>query len=147
MSTRYLVCPFCGFEFEKVDTLCRHGCPMNVVCHLVRCPSCEYEFPERMEQQSWIRRLKQRRSPGEVGMAANVLPVKSLKKGEQANVVCLASASSSLRNTLAVFGLIPGSEITLIQRYPSCVVRIGETELALDSDIARKIMVARLENA
>lgn len=147
MSTRYLLCPFCGFEFEKVDTLCRHGCPMNVVCNLVRCPSCDYEFPDKRDKHSWMQRLLKKGAPGEAGLTEDVLPIKRLKQGEQANVVCLAGASTSLQNTLAVFGLIPGSDVTLVQRYPSCVVRIGETELALDSEIAQKIMVARLENA
>jgi Fe2+ transport system protein FeoA len=37
--------------------------------------------------------------------------------------------------------MIPGSEMTLLQRHPSYVVRIGETELGLDEEIAREIFV------
>jgi len=31
--------------------------------------------------------------------------------------------------------------VTLVQRRPSCVIRIGETELALDLEIAEEILV------
>jgi Fe2+ transport system protein FeoA len=44
-----------------------------------------------------------------------------------------------------VFGLGPDAEITLVQRQPACVIRIGETELALDPDIARDILVQPVE--
>jgi Fe2+ transport system protein FeoA len=43
-----------------------------------------------------------------------------------------------------VYGLGPDAEITLVQHQPACVIRIGETELAIDSDIARDILVQPL---
>jgi DtxR family Mn-dependent transcriptional regulator len=64
-----------------------------------------------------------------------------LKSGESASVLCLGGGSTSRRSSLAVFGLVPGAELTVIQQQPACVVRIGETELALDTEIARGIMV------
>jgi hypothetical protein len=33
----------------------------------------------------------------------------------------------------------------LVQHQPACVIRIGETELALDADIARDILVQPLD--
>jgi Fe2+ transport system protein FeoA len=36
---------------------------------------------------------------------------------------------------------VPGAEVTLIQRRPACVVKIGETELALDPEIAADLLV------
>ncbi len=56
-------------------------------------------------------------------------------------MLCVGSASSPRPNALAVFGLVPGVEVTLIQRRPSCVVRVGETDLALDPEIAREVVV------
>ena len=137
----YLTCPFCGFEFEKTDTLCTHGCPMGAWCKLIRCPSCQYEFPEKPQAVTWLARLfgKQPRVGGGLPDAAR--SVKELKRGQKASVLCLGGGSTSRRNSLAVFGLVPGAELTVLQQQPACVVRIGETELALDSDIARGIMV------
>ncbi|HEX9729737.1 MAG TPA: FeoA family protein [Gemmatimonadales bacterium] len=136
---RYLTCPFCGFEFERGDTLCAHGCPIGAVCHLIRCPTCGYEFPETPTVVSWLRRLF---TPARIPVPAVACrTVAQLRDGERARVVDLISARTSRRNALAVFGLIPGAEITLIQRRPSFVLRVGETELALDSEIAREILV------
>jgi Fe2+ transport system protein FeoA len=45
---------------------------------------------------------------------------------------------------LTVFGLTPGTEITLLQRHPSFVLRVGETEVGLDKQIARQILVEKL---
>jgi Fe2+ transport system protein FeoA len=46
-----------------------------------------------------------------------------------------------------VYGLGPDAEITLVQHQPACVIRIGETELAIDSDIARDILVQPLDGS
>jgi Fe2+ transport system protein FeoA len=69
-------------------------------------------------------------------------PVSDLESGQSAIVIALGGGASR-RNALAVFGLVPESEITLVQSRPACVVRIGETELALDPEIAREILVRR----
>jgi Fe2+ transport system protein FeoA len=144
MAESLLTCPLCGFEFERADTLCHHGCPLGAACHLARCPVCEYEFPEKPAAVSWLQRLLGRSPepvlpcPGE-----GLLTVKDLRPGELAEILSLSGESPSRRNNLAVFGLIPGSEVRLIQRYPSFVLRIGETVLALDGDVAGDIVVRR----
>lgn len=138
---RYLNCPMCAFGFEPQDTLCAHGCPMGAACELIRCPSCGYEFPETPRSISWLRRVlgknRQRAPVVEEGMRT----VRQLKSGEHGTVFALVGAKTSRHNQLAVFGVVPGAELTVIQQYPSCVVRVGETELALDSDIAREILI------
>jgi DtxR family Mn-dependent transcriptional regulator len=49
--------------------------------------------------------------------------------------------TSDRHNSLAVFGVVPGAEITLLQQQPACVVQIGETQLALDPEIAESILL------
>ena len=71
--------------------------------------------------------------------SARRLSVDQLATGQTASVLSLSGSP----NRLAVFGLVPGTEITLLQRRPACVVRVGETELALDLEIARRILVRR----
>jgi Fe2+ transport system protein FeoA len=56
-------------------------------------------------------------------------------------VLCLGGQNTSRHNALAVFGLVPGAEISVVQQRPACVVRVGETELALDTEIACEIFV------
>ena len=140
-AERRLDCPFCGFEFEAVDTLCQHGCPLRSACGLVRCPSCDYEFPERPEGFSWLRSLFGRAPDPEEALCETCRPLTELSGGECAKVVSLAGTRRP--GALAVFGLVPGSEVTLLQRSPTYVVQVGETQLALEADIAGGIFVER----
>ena len=137
----YLHCPLCGFEFEKHDTACAHGCPLGRFCKLVRCPNCQYEFPERPESIGLLQRLFHR--PQTAPAYRDAVPLSELNDGESSELVCLSCTQTSRRNALAVFGLVPGSHVILQQKRPSFVVRVGETELALDRDIAREILVKR----
>jgi Fe2+ transport system protein FeoA len=61
--------------------------------------------------------------------------------------MCLGSTASPRHNRLAVFGLVPGAEVTVIQQRPACVVKVDETELSLDPEIARDILVHPAEEA
>ena len=67
-----------------------------------------------------------------------------IERGERVRVLCLGARSSGRYLRLAAFGLVPGSELELLERRPACVVRIDETELALDPDIAGEILVERV---
>lgn len=139
MAERYVACPLCGLEFQPADTLCQHGCPLRTACGLIRCPACEYEFPETPRSVSWLRRLfgggdRCQSPPG-------VRTVRDLLRGERAEVVHLADVSPSRSNALAVFGLVPGSEVVLLQRLPSYVLEVGETVLALEEAVASSIVV------
>ena len=137
MAERYLICPLCGFEFEAEDAVCAHGCPMRSHCALVRCPACDYEFAERPERGSWLARLLGRRQEETAEGQCEAVSVDQMSAGQTASVLSLSGDP----NRLAVFGLVPGTEITLLQRRPACVVQVGETELALDREIARRILV------
>lgn len=141
MVAEYLTCPLCGFEFAKQDTLCTHGCPLGALCLAVRCPSCEYEFPEKPRSVSWFGRLFRRAAPQAPELPEKVRTLDDLKLGERAEVLCLCR-SPSRSSALSVFGIVPGAEVTVIQQRPACVVRVGETELALDRDIAGQVLVS-----
>jgi len=64
-----------------------------------------------------------------------------LVPGESATVVGFTDGRDSRHNTLAVFGLVPGAGIRLLQQRSSPVVQVGETTLALDRQIAASIVV------
>jgi Fe2+ transport system protein FeoA len=140
MADELVICPLCGFEFESADTLCSHGCPLQINCTHIRCPSCEYEFPDQPAVVSWIKRLFSRAKQAQAPLCGSFRTVKDLAKGETAEIVALSSEGARLNN-LAVFGLVPGSEVTLLQRDPAFVIRIGETELALEAAIADSIVI------
>ncbi len=145
MAIDYLTCPMCGFEFERTDTLCAHGCPLGALCHLIRCPACEYEFPETPPAVSFVKRLFRRRLPTVSGLPPGVRTAAELRPGQKAKVLCLGSTVTDRHRTRTVYGLGSGAQITLVQQQPACVIQIGETELALDLDIARDILVQPLD--
>lgn len=137
----FLTCPFCGFEFAREDSLCAHGCPFGAACGLSRCPSCEYEFPEQPRGIPLIRRLWRGKRAIQADRLSAAKTVREMKPGDHATVLCVGGRKASRQNALAVFGLVPGAEIVLVQHRPACVIRIGETELALDREIALEILV------
>jgi Fe2+ transport system protein FeoA len=114
------------------------------MCRLLRCPSCGYEFPQTPASVSWLERLLGRRSDAACVLPEGVRTLGELGAGEAACVVCVGSEGAARPSALAAFGLVPGAEIQLIQRRPACVVRVDETELALDGEVADEILVAPL---
>jgi len=130
-------CPMCGFEFDRSTAACDHGCPVSSMCNLVRCPGCDYEFSETRNPVSWFRRIFQNKTNGS---DCRVVPMTGIEPGRAARVKVM-SHHKTRRNSLAAFGLVPGSEVTVIQHRPACVIRIGETELALETSIASDIFV------
>jgi len=139
---QYLHCSLCGFEFETRDTACAHGCPLGKFCKLVRCPACQYEFPERPESIGLLQRLFHRPKPA--APRSDSIPLPDLNEGDTSELVCLNCAHATRRNSLAVYGLVPGSRVVLQQKRPAFVVRVGETELALEAEIARELLVRRV---
>jgi Fe2+ transport system protein FeoA len=71
------------------------------------------------------------------------VPLTRLPKGAVATVVTLSDESAHERNKLMALGVIPGSQIRLLQRFPSYVIQLGYTQLALDKETAARIMVIR----
>lgn len=145
MSESMRTCPMCAFAFEKDDTVCGHGCPLGATCRLLRCPACGYEFPENPITVSWVTRLLGRRVERACGLPDDVRPLRSLASGERARVSCVGVRGTGRSGRLAGFGLVPGAEITVVQQRPTTVVRVDETELALDGAIAEEILVTPVE--
>jgi Fe2+ transport system protein FeoA len=67
-----------------------------------------------------------------------------LPAGARARVVLLAPELLDRADRLASLGLSPGNEVQLLQRLPAFVVEVGETRLAVDADVARRIFVQRV---
>jgi Fe2+ transport system protein FeoA len=133
-------CPLCGLVFGRADALCQHGCPLSDMCHMTRCPSCGYEFPDRPRGNRgvWSRLVSLGRRRARA-LTPDAPTVCDLAAGDHARVLHLAGERS--RDTLAVFGLVPGADFELLQKSPAFVLRVGETELALDGEVASRILV------
>lgn len=64
-----------------------------------------------------------------------------LPLGGSGSVVFIAPRSVSRLNKLAAFGVVPGSNIRLVERKPSVVFSCGSTSIAIEDEIGREIYV------
>lgn len=73
-------------------------------------------------------------------------PLSEIKSGERAKVVYITTRSHATLDKLSAIGVIPGLELTVHQKYPSIVIQYGETQMALDKDIAQDIHVRAIRS-
>ncbi len=73
-----------------------------------------------------------------------VKPLFDLGIGDLGQIVFMSPKTHTRLDRLMNFGLTPGTVVKLHQKKPSFVVQIGETDLAIDSEIARNIYVKRV---
>lgn len=73
--------------------------------------------------------------------ASGPSPVGSLRPGQSGRVVQVASIDAARVVRLSNLGVLPGATVTLIQRRPAVVIRVGETQIALDPEVAADILV------
>jgi len=117
----------CEFEHslnpEVVDSICtllghprtcQHGKPIPSA----RC--CE-KF--RTEVQPLVQRLS------------------DLKVGQAGRITLIAPRHHSRLDRLGSLGVVPGADVRLHQKFPSFVIAIGETTVAVDREIADEIFV------
>jgi Fe2+ transport system protein FeoA len=65
----------------------------------------------------------------------------SLRIGERGMVARVAAADPGRLVKLSSLGLMAGVEVTLVQRRPAVVVRVAETDVALDPEVADDIWI------
>jgi DtxR family Mn-dependent transcriptional regulator len=74
----------------------------------------------------------------------NAHALSGLQPGQSGRVVSIESTSEARLERLSVFGLTPGAQVTLQQRHPTFVLRVGYTELSLERQVADEIIVQPL---
>jgi len=72
-------------------------------------------------------------------------PLSDMPVGEAAWVAALRSADSARLERLAAYGLTPGSLVRVAQHTPTLIFLVGETEVAVDAQVAGEIMVVEVE--
>jgi Fe2+ transport system protein FeoA len=72
---------------------------------------------------------------------AENVPLTELRVGEYGEITQVRSRSRSRLARLGAYGVVAGVQVTLVQKKPAFVIRVGETELALDDAVARDILL------
>ncbi len=74
-----------------------------------------------------------------------VVPLSKLAAGEAAQIVYMLTREHPQLHKLMSFGVTPGARISVHQVFPSFVIQVDETQVALESEIAKEIFVKRLQ--
>jgi hypothetical protein len=119
---------------------------MSKGCTMVRCPRCGYEFVESGRFVDMLRRWI-RRSPAIASVPSvhhgdeSLVRVTDLPVGTIAPIAYVTPSSAARLNRLASFGMIAGSEVRLLARWPTVVLGCGSSTVALEDDVSREIYV------
>jgi DtxR family Mn-dependent transcriptional regulator len=82
--------------------------------------------------------IEARRS-GDLG----VVPLTELKSGDAGEIAYIQTEDDKKMQKLMAMGVLPGNRIRLIQTFPSYIFRVGYSEFAIDTNMAREIFVRR----
>jgi DtxR family Mn-dependent transcriptional regulator len=82
--------------------------------------------------------IEARRS-GDLG----VVPLTELKPGEEGEIAYIQTEDDKKMQKLMAMGVLPGNRIRLSQAFPSYIFRVGYSEFAIDTNMAREIFVRR----
>jgi DtxR family Mn-dependent transcriptional regulator len=78
-------------------------------------------------------------SRGDLG----VVPLTELKSGEEGEIAYILTEDNKKMQKLMAMGVLPGNRIVLMQAFPSYIFRVGYSEFAIDTAMAREIFVRR----
>jgi len=82
------------------------------------------------------------RAAGQTG----VIPMTELRSGESGEIAYLSTEDPKKMQKLMTMGVLPGNRLTLNRTFPSFIFRVGNSEFAVDQELAREIFVRRVEN-
>lgn len=74
-----------------------------------------------------------------------VSPLSGMEKEQRGSVAYIHTSEQQTLNKLIAMGVLPGAEIRLLQKFPSYVFESGNSQFAIDREIAESIYV-RLHN-
>ena len=147
-------CSMCSIEFEEKEAKksCA-ACMLLGKCTLLRCPGCGYEMPP---ESKWLKSLFANAGSESFscldispngdncgdGNDAGLSSLTSLKVNARAVVSSIKADNPRDMKKLVSLGILPGVEITLLQKYPSYVFNVWRTQFAVDEELAGCIYVA-----
>lgn len=146
-----MLCQLCGYEFNTTNMACHTECPMGSRCNLICCPNCGYQVVD--QSKSFLARLLHRLWPssgivknphhwrGPKHARRNTVPLTHIPIGREVEIDSFEDMPAARLTRLSLFGLTAGSLIEVLQRYPSPVIRIDQTELAMAEEIMEQIWV------
>ncbi|MFO7813623.1 MAG: metal-dependent transcriptional regulator [Pelovirga sp.] len=75
--------------------------------------------------------------------APGIVALTELKAGESGEIAYLSASDDKKMQKLMSMGVLPGSDIQLIQKFPSYIFKVGHSQFAVDESLARQIHIRR----
>ncbi|PLX93440.1 MAG: transcriptional regulator [Desulfuromonas sp.] len=82
---------------------------------------------------------EQARTSGSVGVVA----LTELKAKEAGEIAYLSTSDAKKMQKLMSMGVLPGNTLQLTRTYPSYIFRVGNSEFAVDEELAREIFIRK----
>lgn len=70
-----------------------------------------------------------------------VMPLAEMKKGQKGKIAYIHTSDKDMLRKIMALGALPGLAVTLQQQFPSPVFQIGESQFAVDKELAERILV------
>ena len=135
----------CGGGFDPDQHLACQACPMNSGCDLVCCPNCGYQTvdPGRSKLVRLVRFFFPRGSRSDSAQKQqSKLCLADVPPGCEAEVVGFTPGFPPDRKAyLQAYGLVLNYPLQVLQHKPVTILRVDQIELALESDLAKGILV------
>jgi DtxR family transcriptional regulator, Mn-dependent transcriptional regulator len=74
-----------------------------------------------------------------------VRPLKDMEAKDQGTIAYLVTNDEGRLHKLMAMGALPGLRVSMIQKFPSYVFQIGQSQFAIEKELAEGVYV-RLEN-
>jgi DtxR family transcriptional regulator, Mn-dependent transcriptional regulator len=78
---------------------------------------------------------------GEKELKSIILSLSEMKKGQKGKIAYIQTNDKPMLRKIMAMGALPGSHVKLIERFPSYVFQIGESQFAVDKNAASQINV------
>jgi DtxR family Mn-dependent transcriptional regulator len=82
---------------------------------------------------------EQARAEGAVGVVA----LTEFRPGETGEIAYLAASDDRKMQKLMSMGVLPGTSVQLLRNYPSYIFKVGQSEFAVDQELASEIFVRK----
>lgn len=79
------------------------------------------------------------RQDGEPG----IVPLTELKSSEHGEIAYLSVSDDKKMQKLMSMGVLPGTQLVLVQKFPSYIFKVGHSQFAVDDILAREIYIRR----
>lgn len=147
MNDPVTTCALCGHKYPPESHQECISCPVQSDCNIICCPECGYSDvdPSKSKVVNWISsNIFNSKDDNRTQIALDNPPnitVADLPPGTEAIVFSLGGIHETRREQLMAYGLAPGRCVQVLQHNPATILKVDQTELAIEDDVARRIIV------